>query len=76
MCPGNYENAGKRKTGRTRKGNASLRRALVEAARSAARTKNSYLSSQYRRLAARRGANRAAVDVGHTLCPYTKKDLR
>ena len=34
---------------------------------SAARTKNTYLSAQYHRIAARRGANRAAVAVGHTI---------
>jgi transposase len=67
MCPGNNESAGKRKSGRTRKGNNSLRNILVEAARAAARTKNTYLSSQYHRIAARRGANRAAVAVGHTI---------
>lgn len=67
LSPGNNESAGKRKPGRTRKGNQKLRSALVEAARAAARTKNTYLSSQYRRLAARRGANRAAVAVAHSI---------
>ncbi len=67
MSPGNNESAGKRKSGRTTKGNKSLRATLVIAARSAARTKNTYLSSQYHRIAARRGANRAAVAVGHTI---------
>ncbi len=67
VCPGNNESAGKRKSGTTRKGNSSLRHALIEAARAAARTKNTYLSAQYRRIAARRGANRAAVAVAHTI---------
>ncbi|MDN4183486.1 MULTISPECIES: IS110 family transposase [Bacillaceae] len=67
LCPGNNESAGKRKSGRTRKGNKKLRSALVEAARAAARTKNTYLSSQYHRIAARRGANRAAVAVAHSI---------
>ncbi|MCL6559650.1 MAG: IS110 family transposase [Firmicutes bacterium] len=67
MCPGNHESTGKRRSGRTRKGNNSLRNILVEAARAAARTKNTYLSSQYHRIAARRGANRAAVAVGHSI---------
>ncbi|HEV2460309.1 MAG TPA: IS110 family transposase, partial [Ktedonobacterales bacterium] len=44
-----------------------LRTALVEAAQAAARTKDTYLAAQYRRLAARRGAKRAAVAVAHTL---------
>lgn len=67
MCPGNNESTGKRKSGRTRKGNNSLRNILVEVARAAGRTKNTYLSSKYHRIAARRGANRAAVAVGHTI---------
>ncbi|UUZ79889.1 IS110 family transposase [Paenibacillus sp. P26] len=67
LSPGNNESAGKRKSGRTRKGNKKLRSALVEAARAAARTKNTYLSSQYHRIAARRGANRATVAVAHSI---------
>lgn len=67
LSPGNNESAGKRKSGRTRKGNKKLRSALVEAARAAAKTKNTYLSSQYHRIAARRGANRAAVAVAHSI---------
>lgn len=67
LSPGNNESAGKRKSGRTRKGNKKLRSALVEAARAAARTKDTYLSSQYHRLAARRGKNRAAVAVAHSI---------
>lgn len=67
MCPGNNESAGKRKTGKTRKGNSALRVALVEAANAASRKKNSYLQVQYRRLVARRGKKKAAVAVGHTI---------
>jgi transposase len=67
LCPGNDESAGKRRSGRTRKGSPWLRTALVEAAQAAARTKDTYLAAQYRRLAARRGAKRAAVAVAHTL---------
>lgn len=67
LCPGNHESAGKRHSGRTRKGNPWLRDALVEAAWAAARTKNTYLRAQYHRLAARRGAKRALVAVAHTL---------
>ena len=66
LCPGNNESAGKRHAGRTRKGSPWLRRALVEAARSAGRTK-SYLGALYHRLASRRGSKRAAVAVGHTI---------
>jgi len=67
MCPGNNESAGKRKSGKTRKGNSSLRTALVEAAQAAARKRDSYLSAQYRRLAARRGKKKAIIALGHSL---------
>jgi len=67
MAPGNNESAGKRKSGRTRKGNKFLRRALTQAARAAANSKDTYLSAQYHRIAARRGANRAAIAVGHSI---------
>jgi transposase len=67
MCPGNHESAGKHYGGTTRKGDPWLRGALGEAAASAARTKNTYLQTRYRRLAARRGKNRALVAVGHSI---------
>jgi transposase len=67
MCPGSDQSAGKRRSGRTRKGSPALRRILVQAAHAAARSKTTYLGAQYRRLAARRGAKRAAVAVGHTI---------
>jgi transposase len=67
MCPGNNESGGKRRSGKTTKGNPWLRAALVEAAHAAGRTRNTYLSAQYRRLASRRGKKRAAVAVGHTI---------
>jgi len=66
MCPGNYESAGVRRGGKTRRGSPWLRTALVGAARSASRTKT-YLGAQYRRLAARRGAKRAFLAVGHSI---------
>jgi transposase len=67
MCPGNRESAGKRQSGKTRKGSPWLRALLVQAAHAAGRTKGTYLSAQYRRLTIRRGRNRAAIAVGHTL---------
>ena len=67
MCPGNHESAGKRKSGHTNHGNRWLRTALVQAAWAASHTKKTYLSSQYRRLAGRRGKKRAIVAVGHTM---------
>jgi transposase len=67
ICPGNHESGGKRKSGRTRKGSKWLRRALVEAAHGAARTKDKYFKNLYHRLAGRRGKKRAIVAVGHSL---------
>lgn len=67
LCPGNNESAGKRYSGRTRKGSPYLRQTLVEAAHGAARTKDTYLSAQYRHIAARRGRRRALVALAHTL---------
>jgi transposase len=67
LCPGNHESAGKRRSGKTRKGSPWLRACLVQAAHAAARTKGTYLAAQYRRLAARRGRARAAVAVAHSI---------
>lgn len=67
MCPGNHESAGKRKSGKTRKGSNILRSTLTECAKAVGHTKDTYLSSQYHRIAARRGKNRATIAVGHTI---------
>jgi transposase len=67
VCPGHHESGGKRFSGRTRKGSRWLRRALIEAAHGAARTKNSYFKALYHRLAARRGKKRAIMAVAHAL---------
>ena len=67
VAPGNHESAGKRLSGKARKGSPWLRTALVEAAQAAARTKDTYLAAQYRRLAPRRGQKRAVVAVAHTI---------
>lgn len=67
VCPGNHESAGRRKSGATGRGNPWLRSCLVEAARSASRTKGTYLGAQYHRLAARRGDKRAILAVAHTI---------
>jgi len=63
VCPGNNESAGKRKSGKTRKGNCWARRALCEAAWVAAKAKKTYLAAQFRRLAATRGSKRAIIAV-------------
>lgn len=67
LCPGNNESAGKHKSGKTRKGNPYVRRALVQAAHACINTKNSYLGAQYRRIAKRRGTKKAAVAVAHSI---------
>lgn len=67
LCPGQDESAGKRRSGKMRKGSPALRTTLVQAAHAAARTKGTYLSTQYHRIAARRGGKRAAVAVAHTI---------
>lgn len=67
MCPGNNESGGKRKSGKTGKGNKSLRSALVQAAWGATHTKGTYLAAQYRRLVKRKGKNKALVAVGHSI---------
>ena len=67
MCPGQDESAGKRRSGKTRKGSPALRHALIQAAHAAARSKDTYLAAQFHRLAARRGSKKAAVAVGHSI---------
>jgi transposase len=76
LCPGNHESAGKRLSGRTRFANRTLRQALVEAARGAVRTRNSYLAAQYRRLVKRRGDKKAIVAVAHSLLVIAYHVLR
>lgn len=67
LCPGSFESAGKRLSGKTRKGSHSLRRCLCQAAWAVSRQKNNYLAALYRRLAARRGGKRAVIAVAHAL---------
>jgi transposase len=67
VCPGNNLSANKRHSGRTRRGQNWLRPALVQAAWAASHTKDTYLSSQFHRLRARRGEKRAAVAVAHSI---------
>jgi transposase len=67
VAPGNNESAGKRRSGKTRKGNTPLTTALIQAAHGVAHTRGTYLAAQYHRLAGRRGAKRAAVAVAHSI---------
>jgi transposase len=67
LCPGNHESAGKRRKVATTPGNPWLQRTMIESARAAARTRDSYFCAQYRQIARRRGPNKAAVAVAHSL---------
>ncbi len=66
-CPGNDQSAGKRRSGRTRKGSKWLGIALEEAALGAIRGRNTYLGAQYRRLKPRLGHGRALGAVKHSI---------
>lgn len=66
-CPGNNESAGKRISSKIRKGSPWLRRMACQSAWAAARTKNTYLSAQFKKLAARRGRKCAIIAVAHSI---------
>jgi transposase len=77
MCPGNNESAGKKKSGKTKKANSTLKKTLVQCGRAAGNSKDTYLNALYKRITARRGAKRAAVAVGHAIlviCYHMIKD--
>ena len=70
LCPGHHESAGKRRSGKARKGDAALRSALCEAAWSAAKTRDTYLAAQFRRFSRRMGKrneSKAIFAVAHTM---------
>ncbi|MDQ6806249.1 MAG: transposase [Actinomycetota bacterium] len=67
VSPGNDRSAGKRRSGKTGKGDKWLRANLAECANAAARTKDSYLAAQYQRLRGRRGHSKAITAVGHSI---------
>ena len=67
LCPGDNESARKRKSGKTRKGNALLRSTLVNCAHSAVRNKSSYFYAQFMRISAHRGKKRAYVAIAHSM---------
>lgn len=67
LCPGNAESAGKRFSGRTRKGDRYLRRILVQSAWAAAHANGSFLQSLFFRIARRRGEKKACVAVAHRI---------
>jgi transposase len=67
MCPGQNESAGKRRSGKTRKGNRYLRRTLIQAALGATRKNGSALQARYYRVKRHRGHKKAVVAVGHQI---------
>jgi transposase len=67
MCPGQNESAGKRHSGKTRKGNRYLRRTLIQAALGAMRKNGSALQARYHRVKRHRGHKKAVVAVGHQI---------
>jgi transposase len=67
MCPGQNESAGKRHSGKTRKGNRYLRAALIQTGLSATRKNGSALQARYRRIKRHRGHKKAVVAVGHQI---------
>jgi len=76
MCPGNDESAGKRRSGKTRKGSKWLRTSLIEAANAAARTKATALGARYRRILPHRGHRKAIVAVGRHILEISHHLLR
>lgn len=67
LCPGNHESAGKRRSGKSHRGNRWIKGVMTEIAWAACRTKNSYSNAQYRRLAGHRGKKRALVAAANSL---------
>ena len=67
VAPASHESAGKKRPAGTRHGSLWLRRVLIEVARAASRTRGSYFSAQYARIARRRGPNKAAVAVANSI---------
>jgi transposase len=67
LCPGNAESAGKRFSGRTRKGDRYVRRILVQSAWAASRCQDCFLAASFFRTAQRRGLKKAAVAVAHRI---------
>src|SRR5437588_2614940 len=67
VCPGNKQSGGKRLSGKTTQGNATLRAMLAEVVWVISHMKDTYLSAQYHRLARRLGKKKAVVAVSHSL---------
>lgn len=66
ICPGNHESAGKRSSGRIRRGNAWVRRLLCEFAQAAARTRCG-LKAKFESLLIRKGYKKSIIALAHKL---------
>lgn len=67
VSPGNNESAGKRRSGKTRKGNKILKSTLAQCAKAASKSKDTFFYAQYQRITVRRGKNRATLAVAHSM---------
>lgn len=67
LCPGNNESAGKRRSGKSHRGNRWIKGLMTEIGWAASRKKDSYSRAQYRKLAGHRGKKRALVAVANSL---------
>lgn len=67
VCPGNNESAGKRRSGKTRKGNKTLKVILTQCAQAAVKRKDTFFYAQYQRISMRRGKKRAILAVAHSI---------
>ena len=76
LCPGNNESAGKRRSGRTRRGNTTLREVLIECAHGAARTHDCQFRGFHKALTVRRGYKRATVATAHKMLRVIYSILR
>lgn len=67
VAPGNNESAGKRRSGRTTKGNIALKTTLIQCAHGASKRKGTFFYAQYQRIKMRRGSKIAAMAVAHSI---------
>lgn len=67
VAPGNNESAGKRRSGRTTKGNITLKTMLIQCAHGASKRKGTFFYAQYQRIKMRRGSKIAAMAVAHSI---------
>ncbi|MDD6799938.1 MAG: IS110 family transposase [Firmicutes bacterium] len=67
ICPGNNESAGKRRSGKTNKGNKILKSTITQCAMVAVKNKDTFFYAQYQRLVVRRGKKKAIIAVAHSM---------